>query len=132
VRTTDPGELLAEDDIVVDARVHGGTWTPLSDPDMSQTLTERSLAKGDRVRVDLRVAFVPGSTNRSEIKELPLRFVVQLTQSGAGPHDGQDGPGLLPDTGSTVEPVLLYLAAALLGGGLLILIVRRRKEEPDD
>lgn len=132
VRTTDADGLLVQDDIAIDARVRGGAWTSLSDPAGSQTLTDGGLAKGNRVRVDLRVAFLPESTNRSELKELPLRFVVRLTQSGVGPGDGDDdGSGLLPDTGSVVEPWLLYLAAALLGGGFLILIVRRRKEESD-
>ena len=130
VETKDPGGLLRRDDIRIDARVSGGSWTPLPDAGGAQPLTDQTLAMGDRVRVDLRVAFVAESTNPSELRELPLRFVVRLTQAGpGGGKDDDDNSGFLPDTGAAVERWLLWVAAGLIGSGLALLLARRRREE---
>ena len=126
--------LLAGDDLKIDARAQDGAWLALPTDGSTQTLVDRTLAKGDRVRLDLRVAFVPGSTNQTQLRELPLKFVVQLTQArpgGGGPGGDAGGGGDLPDTGNTVQPWQLWLAGALIGGGL-VLVVRRRKEEEAD
>lgn len=130
VRTSDPGALIAEDDIEIAARVRDGRWVPLTGagpaPD-DRVLGDGPLAEGERVRVDLRARFVPWSTNRSERRTLPLVFVVRLSQAGP---DGGDGP--LPDTGSAVAPWLLWLGGALVTGGVgAVLAATRRREARD-
>jgi LPXTG-motif cell wall-anchored protein len=136
LRALESSALLADDDLQIDARVHNGTWLPLGTDGTTQTLVDRGLAKGARVRVDLRVAFVPTSTNDTQLRTLPLKFVIRLTQAGPGGGPGDSGSngnngGELPDTGNSVQPWQLWLAFALLGGGL-VLVVRRRKEEETD
>ena len=135
VRSTDLDTLLERDDILISARVRGGRWVPLNDGGAGSPLTEGALAQGDRLRLDVRVAFVAAATNRSEVDKLPLDFVVRLTQDrpgggggGEGNSDGW-GSGDLPATGAAVEPWLLWLAAGLIGSGLALLVARRREEE---
>ncbi|MEZ0580021.1 LPXTG cell wall anchor domain-containing protein [Nocardioides sp. MH1] len=132
MRTLDPDALVQNEDLRIDARVHHGSWLPLTADGTAQTLLDRGLEKGARVRIDLRVAFDPASTNVTQVRTLPLKFVVRLTQSAprgdGGPH-GTDGD--LPDTGSTVQPWQLWLAGGLIGCGIA-LVVRRRKEEETD
>ncbi len=83
VRTTDPDALFAQDDILIDARVRGGRWAPLSHGRGTRALTDRTLAKGGRVRVDLRVTFVPEATNRTE-----LSAASRSTSSSGSPKRG--------------------------------------------
>ncbi len=130
VRADDPDGLLARDDIVIEARMHGGTWLPLPDAGASSALTDDVMAQGDRLQVDVRVAFDPASTNQSERNLLPLIFVVRLTQAGPGGDDGLSGN--LPETGTGVEPWILWLGSALIGGGLVLLVAARQREASDD
>ncbi len=132
VRSTDLDGLLERDDILISARVRGGSWVPLHDGGAGRTLTEGALAQGDRLRLDVRVAFVAAATNGSEVDKLPLDFVVRLTQARPGGGEGNSdggGSGDLPATGAAVEPWLLWLAAGLIGSGLALLVARRREEE---
>lgn len=129
LRTTDPDLLLARDDLRVVARVKDGPWTSLAGG-ADQTLTDEILPTGDRVRVDLRVAFVPQATNRTEQRHLPLTFVIRLSQAGG---DGAGDPsGDLPDTGSRVDLWLVWLGTALLGGGAALVVAVRRREARDE
>ena len=135
VRSADLDGLLERDDILISARVRGGSWIPLNSGGAGRTLTEGALAQGDRLRLDVRVAFVAAATNGSEVDKLPLDFVVRLTQDGHGSVGGVEGgsdpggSGDLPATGAAVEPWLLWLAAGLIGSGLALLVARRREEE---
>ncbi len=115
------------DDLAVAARVQGGTWQRLATPAAGTRLTDRAMPTAEAVRVDIRVAFDPGSHNQSQSRTLPLHFVVRLTQDGTG-----DGPGgLLPETGNAVPWWLPATAAGLLGLGLVLVGLGRRRESSD-
>ena len=133
LRTTDPDRLVAREDLRIDARVWGGSWTSLAGG-ADQALTDEAIPEGDRVRLDLRVVFVPGATNPTEREHLPSGFVVRLTQAGLGGADGggERPSGGLPNTGNEVELWLVWLGTALLGGGLVLVLAARRREASDE
>lgn len=120
MRTADPDALLADGDLVLSVRTGAGGWRRLT---ASDTAIDRGkLARGDRIRVDVRAWFRSGSTNRSQRSRLPLAFELRLVQAGS--VDGSSGgvaPSALPDTGAVVAGWTIWLAAALLGvGGALV------------
>lgn len=130
VQSTDPNNLVADDDILVWARVDGGAWTRLADGVAPTALTERIVGEGGVTRVDLRVVFDPASVNQSQVKSVRLGFVITLSQAVTGDDsddgrdddsgdDSDDGDrnGLLPGTGSDADAAWLFLAAAMIGGG---------------
>jgi hypothetical protein len=125
VETTDPDALLAADDVVLRARLAGQPWHDLAAGTRQALTTEVLPTRGTR-RVEVQVRFLASSTNRSETRRLPLRFVVTLTDAAAGP--GSHG-GEIPAAGSTLQPHTLATAVALIGVGFL-LMRRRRKENP--
>lgn len=125
VETTDPDALLAADDVVLRARLAGQPWHDLAAGTRRTLTTEVLPTRGTR-RVEVQVSFLASSTNRSETRRLPLRFVVTLTDAAADP--GSHG-GEIPAAGSTLQPSTLATAVALIGVGFL-LMRRRRKENP--
>lgn len=128
VQSTDPSELVADDDIVVWARAGGGTWIRIMDGAAPTSVTDRIVGEGAVTRIDLRVRFNPTSVNQSQVKSVRLAFVVTLSQAVAGrdsddggggdDSDDRDRNGFLPGAGSTLHAVWLWLAAALIGGGI--------------
>lgn len=138
VTTADADRLLADRDITLRARVAGGSWVTLHNGDADERLSDEALRRGARRRVDVRVSFDPASHNHSQRSQLPLRFVVTLTDAAV--HDspavktGSSGGGssILPSTGSTVTAGLLWLAAILIGSGTSLLLLGRRRRVEDE
>lgn len=131
VRGADGADLLADDDVEITARAAGGQWFALENGTPSPWLTNRAIDQGGQVRVDVRVRFLWQAPNSTMLDRLPLDFEVRLVGAGASDGDtGSDGPnGLLPDTGSLVSRVVIWLAAILIGCGLALLAARRRRPE---
>lgn len=127
VETTDPDALLAADDVVLRARLAGQPWHDLAAGTRRTLTTEVLPTRGIR-RVEVQVRFLASSTNRSETRRLPLRFVVTLTDAATGRGPSVPG-GEIPAAGSTLQPRTLATAVALIGVGFL-LMRRRRKENP--
>ena len=92
VRSGDRDQLLANDDIRLEARAHGSRWFPLQNNDISRTLTSRMLGVGESVKVDVRAVFDAASTNQSQRKSLALRSLVTLADATAGQGIGGVGP----------------------------------------
>ena len=129
VETRDPDRLLADHDIALRARVASGTWRSLDNGQDAVSLLDGPLARGGTVRVDVRVRFRWSSGNTAQVDQLPLDFVVRLTQAGIGDRTGPDtGGGFLPGTGSAVESWLVLLGAALLASGGGLVLTHRRRE----
>jgi LPXTG-motif cell wall-anchored protein len=129
VRSTDGAGLLAGDDIEIAARTAGGEWLAVENGLASSSLTDRAIDEGGEVRVDVKVRFLWRAPNGTMWERLPLDFEVRLVQAGAA--DGDSGPsGSLPDTGSAVSRLIIWLGAILVGTGLaLIAAARRRRRE---
>lgn len=130
VRSVDADDLLADDDIALRARVADGDWVALDNGVPSASLTERSIARGGVVRVDVNATFDPASTNQSQTKQLRLAFDVTLTDSLEGVDDSADDhSGVLPGAGSNLGLWIVPIAAGALALGAWILIARRRYDE---
>lgn len=136
VRSADGVRLLAGD-VAIAARAEGRRWLAIDNGMASPWLTERAIARGGQVRVDVQVRFLWHAPNDTMLDRLPLDFQVRLIE--AGPSDGGPGPdsgpdGLLPDTGSAVSLIVIWVAAILVGSGLALLAAarRRRSQEQDD
>ncbi|MEZ0580026.1 LPXTG cell wall anchor domain-containing protein [Nocardioides sp. MH1] len=140
VRSRDTGHLLPDDDVDLAARAAGGPWVELENGRAGGIVVQDALDAGSRVRVEVRVAFNPASTNQSEVRRLPLTFRVLLAQDGPGGDGPGSGPGgdgavtgVLPSTGNGVQTWFVWLGAALVGAGLaLVAAARRRGEEARD
>jgi len=135
VRGADGARLLA-DDVEISARAEGRKWLAIDNGSASPWLTERAMKRGGQVRVDVQVRFLWQPPNDSMLERLPLDFQVRLVE--AGPSDGAPGPdsspdGLLPDPGSAVSLIVIWVAAILIGSGLALLAAarRRRSQEQD-
>jgi LPXTG-motif cell wall-anchored protein len=142
VVSVDPSRLLPG--LAIHARAGDGPWRPLGDAAGRDRLLTDAVRLGGVVRVDVRVDFDRGSTNRFQRKRLGLDFLVTLSQHRAGPEepetsDGTGGSGgsggsagssggLLAGTGSSVQEWLVGLGAALVGSGLGLVVARRRQE----
>ena len=123
VRSADGAGLLADDDIEITARSGVGRWHQVHNGLASSWLTDNAIAEGGRVRVDVKVQFVRQASNGTMLERLPLDFEVRLVQAS-----GSDGPAnQLPDTGSAVSPLVIWLGAALLGSGLALVVAARKK-----
>ena len=131
MHTADPDELLANGDVALSVRTGSSGWSRLTASDPVADSGQGRLARGDRVRVDVRASFRAGSPNRSQHSRLPLTFEIRLAQAGSiGGPSGGAASSALPDTGAVVSGWMIWLAAALLGvGGAL---VRRPREEVAD
>lgn len=112
--------LIERRDIVISARGEGSPWRAVDEPGTHRLLSSDALAGGRTARVDVQVAFAPGSTNRSEVRSLALDLDVRLVQHDR--HDGAAGGGLLPGTGGPAAQVLL--AGLILSGAGLVLVRR--------
>ncbi len=117
-RSADTDELLAVDDIDLQARVVGGPWVALENGIASGPLTQGSIARGDVVQVQVNATFDPNSSNQSQTKRLPLSFTVTLTDAL---ESVSAGGGLLPSTGAKIGfwPLTLALGASVVGGALV-------------
>lgn len=139
VIASDPDALLANDDFLVEAQVGSGPWVNV-EPGTTRAATELKIAQGARTDVRIRATFDLDSTSEDEL----IPFSVRLTMSedsdvggvDEGDGDGNGGgavggvdTGALPDTGSPVEMVFLWLAAGLIGAGLALVLPRRRRRE---
>jgi LPXTG-motif cell wall-anchored protein len=132
VRSRDSGRLLPDHDIGLTVRAAGGPWAALENGQPVATLLRGALVRDERVRVDVRVVFDRASTNQSQVRRLPLTFHVRLVGAGADADVPDDGPDALPDTGSLVEPWIVWLGAVLIGGGLALVLAARRREADDE
>jgi len=110
-------ELVETRDLRFAARSDGGSWTALPQDEASAVLRVAPLPTGEQSRIDVRAAFDPASTNRSQQLSSELWFVVRLT-------DARTEQGDLPATGAPVVAPVLLLAGALIGAGAGLL--RRR------
>ncbi|MEG9226178.1 hypothetical protein [Aeromicrobium sp. Sec7.5] len=118
-RSADTDELLADDDIDLQARVAGGSWVALDNGVITGPLTQGSIARGDVVEVQVNATFDPDATNQSQTRRLPLTFTVTLAEALEG--DGTGG-GLLPGTGAKVGfwTLTLALGASVIGGAIVV------------
>ncbi|KRA32649.1 MULTISPECIES: LPXTG cell wall anchor domain-containing protein [unclassified Nocardioides] len=139
VIASDPDDLLANDDFLVEAQVGSGPWVNV-EPGSTRARTELKIAQGGQTDVRIRASFLSAST--SQLESIP--FSVRLTMSedsdvggvDEGDGDGNGGgdvggvdDGGLPDTGSPIEMMYLWLAAGLIGAGLALVLPRRRRRE---
>ena len=117
-RSADTDELLAVDDIDLQARVVGGSWVAIENGIASGPLTQGSIARGDVVQIQVNATFDPNSSNQSQTKRLPLSFTVTLTDAL---ESVSAGGGLLPSTGAKIGfwPLTLALGASVVGGALV-------------
>ena len=117
-RSADTDELLAVDDIDLQARVVGGSWVAIENGIASGPLTQGSIARGDVVQIQVNATFDPNSSNQSQSKRLPLSFTVTLTDAL---ESVSAGGGLLPSTGAKIGfwPLTLALGASVVGGALV-------------
>ncbi len=117
-RSADTDELLAVDDIDLQARVVGGSWVAIENGIASGPLTQGSIARGDVVQIQVNATFDPNSSNQSQTKRLPLSFTVTLTDALESVSAGGE---LLPSTGAKIGfwPLALALGASVVGGALL-------------
>ena len=60
---------------------------------LTRALTDRTLAKGGRVRIDLRVTFRPRGHQPNRGLQASVDFVVRFTQAGRGNGPGDNNPG---------------------------------------
>jgi len=129
VRSADGAGLLAANDIEITTRTAGGEWHEVENGIASVPLTDHAIEQGGEVRVDVKVRFVWLAPNGTMLKRLPLDFEVRLVEAGPPDGDnGSDGPtGLLPDTGSAVSLLLVWLGAILLGSGIALVVAARRR-----
>lgn len=140
VRGVDGEDLMAADDVEVAARVADGGWAAIENRTPSRRLTDRAIAEGGQIRVDVRVRFSWDASNDTMLGRLPIDFEVRLVEDhpagGADREDGADGGpgGWLPDTGSAVSWIVVWLGATLVGCGLALVAAarRRRTDERDD
>lgn len=132
-RSSDTDELLANEDIDLQARVVGEEWVPLRNGVPSRPLTERSIGQGAVVQIEVNATFDPASTNQSQLSLLPLSFSVTLTDALEGPGTGDrsddhlSAGGLLPETGAA----RLLLALTAVGAVSLVLgsaLLNRRQQ----
>ncbi len=119
VRVVARGGEPVPSDLRLRARVAGTRWHPVGARGPSTTLTRSVLATDGVARVDLAVDLPWSASNDSQRSVVPLEFAVRLTQ--AEPGTGGHTRGLLPGTGSTVPPWLLWLTAVALGAGPALL-----------
>ena len=98
----------------------------------STQLTREAIARGRSARVNVRVAFVAASPNRSQSDRLPLTLLVTLVDAATGQAAPDDDDEALSDTGADVEPWLIWLAAGLIGSGLALVVARGRRDDADE
>lgn len=139
VIASDPDDLLANDDFVVEAQVGAGPWVNV-EPGSTRARTELKIAQGGQTDIRIRATFVPEST--SELTVIPFRVRLTMSEDGDvggvdnGGGDGNGGGdvggvdnGALPDTGSPIDMMFLWIAAGLVGAGLALVLPRRRRRE---
>jgi LPXTG-motif cell wall-anchored protein len=129
IHSDDQHDLLANDDIRLEARAAGGDWAVLANTATAKMLNTDALGVGESTRVDLRATFDAASTNQSQTSAVALRFQVTLSQAGPKAPSGSPGggTGILPATGAPFGPWVVWLGAALTGAGLAL--VRRSRRE---
>jgi len=137
---TGPVEALIETgDVSIGVRVDNGVFESANTSGTHVLASQVPVARGQRHRIDVRVAFDPASTNASEAKRLRLRFNVRLSQDASvlpptngGTGDNPGHGGVLPGTGSVITPGLLVLATLLCSAGLALVGFGRRSREPKE
>lgn len=130
VQSADGHDLMAADEVEVAARVADGDWFAIENGTPSRSLTDRAIAEGGQIRVDVRVRFSWAAPNSAMLGRLPIDFEVRLVEDAAvvDGDRGDGGPGgWLPDTGSTVSWVVVWLGASLVGCGLALVVAARRR-----
>lgn len=129
VTAEDPAALLGHDDVTVEARRGGGTWTALPADAALHPLDGR-LVPAATDRVEVRATFRATSPNRSQRTALRLRFTVALTAANVAPPDDGGAPAApgLPDTGG-FRRVLVVVGVLLVLAGLLLLGAGPRREK---
>lgn len=121
---------LGPHDVEIAARAAGGSWHALANGTPSDWLTDRAIERGGQVRVEVRVRFRWGSSNHSMRAGLPLVLEVRLVEAAAteaGPLD--DTTEALPEAGSGVSPLVVWLGTVLVGCGLALVAAGRRRPE---
>jgi len=124
VRSADPDDLLADDDMIISARAGSGDWISMANGSPSSRLTDQVIGVDGAVPVDVRVKFSWASPNESQSDRLPLLLVV--TMSGDADGGDRNGDGL-PETGSDISPFVLCLAAMAVGAGMALISAGRRR-----
>lgn len=127
LQADDPDRLLAPQDFAIDARAGQGRWVSLANGVPSEELTAQSIAQGDQARVELRVAFSTASQNQSQLRRLPLRFRVRLSEgrpSGDSPRADE-----LPAAGAAASVWLVWVAAGMIGSGLALVLRSRTRTQ---
>jgi LPXTG-motif cell wall-anchored protein len=136
--------LIQTGDLTIGARVDGGAYVDATTAGDHLLVDQVPVASGTIKKIDVRVTFDPASTNQSQLRQLDLRFAVQLSQDtsvlpptkGGGTGHGHghtggggtvSGPGGLPGTGSDVTPLMLAAGAGLVALGLFLIGVARRR-----
>ncbi|MDP3967964.1 MAG: hypothetical protein Q8Q02_06755 [Nocardioides sp.] len=127
VETIGAARLLDGHAVSLSARSGAGRWVHLHQVGQRFSINDAAIPAGEQTRVQVRAAFAPSSTNRSQRDSVALRFRVVPSEAtaddsrgpeGAPDKDGDDPTaGLLPDTGAPAFGWLLLLAATLLGAG---------------
>jgi LPXTG-motif cell wall-anchored protein len=126
VRADDQGRVLEPDDVNLETRAAGGRWYGLTTGAAPRTVSTSALPVGDAVKVEVRAAFAPHSTDQSMEQAVRLTFQVSLYDALVG--DQPRAPIDLPNTGSAVRPWYVWISAILIGAGLA-LVRRSRREE---
>ncbi|GAA4824839.1 hypothetical protein ACFQ0K_17920 [Nocardioides caeni] len=143
----DPDLLLADSDIVLEAKVGNRPWVPVDEGE-TRAVTELKVPEDAITRVRLRATFAWESTR--ELQSIPFRVELTLSEdgdvagegegdgdgdgNGQGDGDGTGGQGdgdgdALPDTGNGIAGTTLWVAAGLIGAGIALLRPSRRREE---
>lgn len=124
---------VGDDVVAFRIRGAGGPWIDLA-PD-GTSIKLGPLSAGASRQFDVEASFDPASGNDSMDRSLEFtpRIVLagdrSATDGEESDGDGSAGlAGVLPDTGSTVGPLLLVLALALLGIGTGLVAHARRAE----
>ncbi len=91
VATRDHDDLLRYEDIKLSARVGSGDWVNLKRTEQNFRLNNDALPAGEARKVEVRAKFDSASPNRSQDKELTLKFRVTLSDAQASTEDPDDG-----------------------------------------
>jgi len=130
VVAADPAGLLASPDLLLEARVGSGPWAEIQAGATRLQPARLHLPRGARTTITVRGSFRPETTaSMDQVAPFEVRVTMSDARKVAGAGAvGQQGGGVLPDTGSGMGVGLLALGAALVGAGAAL--VRRRGERP--
>ncbi len=107
VATRDDDGLLRYEDIRLSARVGTEDWMDLESTEQNFRLSNDALPAGESRKVEVRAHFDFASPNRSQNKQLALKFIVTLTDAQAspgGPGDPGEVEPTAPETPGQGEP----------------------------